>query len=164
MGKALHLITFGLAAAVLLGVPVAMFADFNAIGAKAQGVDAVSSATVLQDAPSGHYTIAINRDKHPNADVLADWVTFFSGKDAPLIMEDIECMALEGDAAGIEMAASLQSRLPENQMKLTVVDAVLGLSKADAGLFDVLVMSDEMAAFLSAETVAASGNVEVVNR
>ena len=159
-----HIIAIIVAAAIFVGIPVAVFADFGALSAKVQGIDVVSSATEIQDAPSGRYTILINRDKHQNADVLADWVAFFSGEDAPLIMEDVRCVALEGDAAGIEMATSLQSRLPENQMKLTVQDAVLGLSKADAGLFDVIVMSDEMAEALSAQTVYASGNVEVVRR
>ena len=62
------------------------------------------------------------------------------------------------------MAESLQSRLPENQMKVRIVDGVLALSKAEAGLFDVIVTSDEMAKALTADTVAASRNVEVVHR
>ena len=159
-----HAITIALAAAVLLFVPAAAFADFDALSAKLSGVDTVSAATAIQDAPSGRYTVLINRDKHQNEKVLGDWVTFFSGKDAPLIMEDIDCMAMVGDVAGIEMAKSLQSRLPENQMKVRVVDGVLALSKAEAGLFDVIVMSDEMARALTADTVAASRSVEVVHR
>ena len=159
-----HVITFAIAAAVLVFAPVAAFADFNALGAKVSGVDAVSAATAIQDAPSGRYTVFINRDKHPDEKVLGDWVAFFSGKDVPLIMEDVDCVAFEGDVAGIEMAESLQSRLPENQMKVRVVDGVLALSKAEAGLFDVIVTSDEMAKALTADTVAASRNVEVVHR
>ena len=159
-----HIATFGIAAAILIGGPVAAFANFDAIGAKLAGVDTVSAATTIQDAPSGHYTILINRALHRNAEVLSDWVTFFSGEDAPLIMEDVDCMALDGDAPGIDMAKSLMSRLPENQMKLHVVDAVLGMSKADIGQFDVLVMSDEMYEALSADTVAQHQDVEVVRR
>ncbi|MBQ9000896.1 MAG: hypothetical protein IJ087_03485, partial [Eggerthellaceae bacterium] len=56
-----HAITVALAAAVLLFVPVAAFANFDALSAKLSGVDAVSAATVIQDAPSGRYTVLINR-------------------------------------------------------------------------------------------------------
>ena len=159
-----HIATMAIAAAVLLVVPFAAFANVDAMAGKLSGVDTVSSATAIQDAPSGKYTILINRDKHANAEVLADWVTFFSGEDALLIMEDIDCMALAGDPGGIEMAESLMSRLPENQMKLTVSDPVLALSKADAGMFDAIVMSDEVADAMSAGTVSANQNVEVVRR
>lgn len=159
-----HFITIAVAAAVLVGVPFAAFANAQAIAASASGVDLVSSATTIQEAPSGHYTIMINRAKHVDSKVLGDWVTFFSGEDAPLIMEDISCVVIAEDPAGIEMAESLQSRLPANQMTVRVEGATMALSKADAGLFDVIVMSDEVAQAYGADSIVSSQDVEVINR
>ena len=51
----------------------------------------------------------------------------------------------EGDAMGIEMADSFRSKLPENQMKIKKEEAVLVVSRAEEGKFDVLLMSKEFA-------------------
>lgn len=157
-----HIVTVVVALGLLLGVPAWRSVDFGAL--LAGGVDALSSATTIQDAPSGKYTILINRARHTDEETLAEWETFFSGGAVGLIMEDVDCTALASDAAGLEMATSLQSRLPENQMKLHVEEPVLALSKAENGLFDILVMSDEAAAQYDSSALEAASDVAVVHR
>lgn len=159
-----HIVVIAAALALLVGAPYVAFANRDAMQARLAAVDAVSSVPVARDAPSGRFVIFINKDKHPDHAVLADWVTFFSGKDAPLIKEDVTAVALVNDPAGIEMAESLQARLPEHQMTVMLEDPILALSKADEGLFDVLVVSEEVADALAADTVAAAHDVEVVRR
>jgi len=51
----------------------------------------------------------------------------------------------EGDAKGLEMAQSFQSKLPENQMKIKEEEAVLVVSRAEEGKFDILLMSKDFA-------------------
>lgn len=157
-----HIATVLVALALLVGVPVASRVDIGALAAG--GVDTVSSSTQIQAAPSGTFTVLINRDLHPKKDVLEKWVDFFSGRDVPVIMEDVSCVAIQGDAAGIEMAQSLQSRLPENQMKLRLEGGQFAVSKAFDGRFDVLVMSDEVAMAYDAEQLYSLPNIEVVHR
>ena len=136
----------------------------NVAALAAGGTDLVSSATVIQEAPSGTFTIFVNRDYHTDESVLALWRDFLAGRDVPLIMEDVSCVAVEGDAAGIDMANSLASRLPANQMKVRVENGVLALSKAEAGRFDMLVMSDEAAARFDAQALDRMSNGEGVRR
>lgn len=126
--------------------------------------DLVSSATAIQEAPSGHYTIFINTDLHTDAEVLELWKSFLAGEDVPLIMEDVTCVTAAGDAAGIEMATSLASRLPANQMKVYTEDGTLVMSKAEVGRFDIMVLSDEKAKSLDVQQLEANPRVEVVRR
>lgn len=149
--------------AVFLGVPV-WLGSVDVTALFSGDVDLVSSATTIQDAPSGTYTIYLNRNLHEDDEVRALWLDFLAGKDVPLIMEDASCVAVAGDASGVEMANSLASRLPANQMKVRTEDGVLALSKAEAGRFDMLVMSDEAAASLGASTLEDLDFVEVVHR
>ena len=128
------------------------------------GADLVSSATTIQAAPSGHYTILVNTRLHTNAEVLELWKDFLAGKDVPLIMEDVTCVTAAGDAAGIQMATSLASRLPANQMKVRTEDGTLAMSKAEAGRFDIMVLSNEMAQSLDTSALEADAQVEVVRR
>lgn len=150
----------------LLGAFVALpfFSSVNVKALESGDFNAVSSATAAVDAPDGHYTILINADRHTDKEVLADWMAFFSGEDVPLIMEDISCVAIESDPAGIEMAKSLQSRLPENRMTLRLENGVLALSKAEVGKFDTMVMSDDVADLFEATTLNDNPNVVVIHR
>ena len=50
------------------------------------------------------------------------------------------------------MADSFRSRLPENQMRIDEEDGALLLSRADAGLFDILILSREAAELLAADS------------
>ena len=126
---------------LLAGVPVCRTGYFQN---RLSGVDAVSSATIIIDQPSGAYVVLINRDRHPDAEKLATWETFFSGEEIGFLFEDISCTVADSDAAGLELAKSFQSRLPENQMSVRLEDITLMLSKAQYGRFDVILMSREI--------------------
>lgn len=126
---------------LLAGVPVCRTGYFQN---RLSGVDAVSSATMIIDQPSGAYVVLINRDRHPDAEKLSTWETFFSGEEIGFLFEDISCTVADSDAAGLELAKSFQSRLPENQMSVRLEDITLMLSKAQYGRFDVILMSREI--------------------
>ncbi len=110
------------------------------------GVDAVTSASVILDAPSGSYLVLINTTCHTDDETLATWVTFFSGGEVDYIFEDVVCTVASVDTGAVDMAESLQSRLPENQMRIESENQTMVLSRLDYSKFDVLVMSAEFAA------------------
>lgn len=150
-----------------VGGTMALSGNFNTVRAALFGgsADLVSSASTIQAAPDGTYTIFINAKLHKDPKVLNDWVTFFTGaEDAPLIMEDVSAVVARGDAGGKEMAESLQSRLAEHQMTLRDEEGPFALSKALAGMFDVLIMSDGAAALYSAELLNDRPDVVVIHR
>lgn len=129
-------------------------------------VDAVSSASVVLDQPSGDFIILINKDYHKDQDTLNDWIRFFGGEveddEVLVIFDDISCSVAAGDTLGADMADSLRSMLPENQMQVKRDDATLILSRADRGLFDIIIMSREFGEMYHIET-AYKDNVEVVS-
>ena len=145
---------------VILGIPF-MCTDYFKAWASGQ-TDALSSATVVLDQPSGEYVVLINTDRHTDEEALQTWVDFFEGKEIPVIFEDISCKVAKGDANGLEMAQSYQSRLPENQMLVEVEDGILMLSKAEYGKFDIIVMSKEMADSYTASTLFGEDTVRVI--
>lgn len=158
-----HIVTIALGLLLFLGGP--LLAHVNVGALLAGGTDLVSSATTIQAAPDGRFYILINGTRHPDKKVLADWVTFFEDKEAaPLIMEDVSCVVCEGDAPGLDMATSLQSRLAENQMKLRTEQGVLAVSKAEAGLFDVLVVSEAAYDNYGVQSIADRDDVVVIER
>ena len=108
-------------------------------------VDAVTSASVILEKPSGEYIVVINQSFHPDKEKLYAWRDFFEGREIPVIFEDISCVVGASDSTGYEMARSFQSRLPENQMGIRTENPALMLSKADYGRFDVLLLSKEAA-------------------
>lgn len=155
-----HLLTDCAVLFAVLGIPFLCSDTFRQIIGKAP--DAVSSASVILDQPSGNYVVLMNTEKHPDAENLALWETFFTGKDAPVIFEDISCMAAANDAGGCEMAESCRSRLPENQMQLRRIDGTLLLSKAEHGLFDTVILSAEFAEHYAAERIYGMDNIRVL--
>ncbi len=126
------------------------------------GTDAVSSASVVIDKPSGSYTVLINRDRHKSESDLAAWHEFFSGGEFTIIFDDIECVTLQGDTGALTLAQSFMSRLPENQMKVTTGDAVLTLSKAENGRFDMMIVSAEAAEKYGIADIYDGKNVDVI--
>ena len=60
------------------------------------------------------------------------------------------------------MADRYRLRLPENQMKVTKENGTLLVSKAENGLFDVIVLSKEMADLQGYEEAMARGDVTVL--
>ena len=158
-----HLLTVLALVAAFLVAPAVM-GGVNVTALAMGGPDLVSSATTIQAAPSGAFTLFVNRARHTDEEVLGHWLDFLAGRDVPLIMEDVSCVALAGDASGIELAESLASRLPANQMKVRVEDGTLAVSKAEVGRFDILVMSDEAGQAYGAASLADLPFVEVVHR
>ena len=123
--------------------------------------DAVSRASMeLPEQPSGNFVILLNTDKHPGT--AEDWETFFSGGETDVIMDDVACMAAEGDATGIQLAERFQARLAENQMTVRQVNGTLLASRADAGVYDVVIVSGEMADMLALETAYDRAGTTVV--
>lgn len=134
---------------VLLGLP---FFTSDYFAALISGVDTVSGASVIMDAPSGNYIVLINRKLHTDDEALQAWQNFFNGEDE-IIFEDISCSVAAGDAGGLTMAQSFQSRLPENQMKLYTEASVMMLSRLQNDQYDVAIMSKEFAESYEVETI-----------
>ena len=106
--------------------------------------DAVSGATLaVPDQPSGDFYVFVNRERHAGS--LEDWTNFFEEKPVGVIMEDVSCFSVKGDRSGQELARRYQARLAENQMKLTLEEGLLLVSRAENGLFDILILSKEAA-------------------
>jgi len=124
--------------------------------------DAVSSASVIVDKPSGAYLVFINLERHTDAEALEIWKDFFSGKEIDLIFEDIVCSVAGNDSNAGTLAENYQSRLPEHQCEIRTEDAVLLFSKAEHLKFDILVMSQEIADFYHADTLFDMPEIEII--
>ena len=148
----MHFLIVAAGTALLLGIPLERTGAFAFLRGGAP--DAVSSASVILDAPDGSFLILINEKLHPDEKALADWIDFFSGEEEELtvIFEDISCSVAEGDADALELAESFQSRLPENQMVIREEEATLLFSRADAGKFDILIVSSAYRAAFKPES------------
>ena len=159
MKKIVHIAVCAAGITALLGIPLILTGGLAKLTG---GTDAVSSASVIIEKPSGNYTVMINRERHKSEKDLAAWQRFFSGGDSEVIFDDIECVTLDGDAGAFTMAQSFMTRLPENQMKLASGDPVLTLSKADFGRFDVMIVSEEAAGAYGVSSVYDGKNVDVI--
>lgn len=149
-----HIAVTAAALFLLLGVP---FLNTDYFKRMRSGADAVTSASVAMDKPSGEYVVFINRSLHTDSANLAAWEGFFGeGRDDEIynVFEDLSCTVADSDAAGLEMAKSFQSMLPENQMKINTENVILMLSKAEHGRYDIIVMSKELADSFQAERIA----------
>lgn len=135
-----HILTIAGALCLLVALPV--FASGYPARAAA-GADAAASASVVIEQPSGAYVVLINPDLHKDRENLAVWQDFFRGRDIGYLFEDIDCSVADSDAAGLDMAKSFQSRLPENQLRLKTENVTLMLSKAYYNRFDVILLSRE---------------------
>ncbi len=155
-----HTLIVAVSLLLMLGVP---FFTSDYFKRMVEGTDAVSSASVIIDQPSGDYVVLLNLDKHTDEENLAMWYDFFEGREIDFIFEDIYCMTAQSDINGTTMAQSYRSRLPENQMQLNTIDGTLMLSRAEYGKFDVIVLSEELADFYTASTVYDMDNVAVLH-
>ena len=142
---------------VLLGTPM-LCTDTGRAVLSGQP-DAVSSASVITAQPSGNYVVLMNTDRHPDKDNLALWEQFFTGDEAPVIFEDIRCLTAVSDCGGRDMAESCRSRLPENQMTVQAIDTTLLFSKAEYGLFDCIILSQEAADAGAVSALSAHRNI-----
>ena len=145
---------------LLIGLPLHLSGFFYGIFGLS-GPDAVSGASIIVDRPSGQYVVLMNKAFHPDSEKLADWERFFSGEEVSYIFEDIACDVPSGDTGGMEMARSFQSRLPENQMSVRTEDLTLLMSRADHGLFDVLILSREYADIAGTDSLSGDAVLEV---
>ena len=143
MKIARHVLIIAVSLLVLVGLPLYRTGALARIFG-GQGPDALTAATVTIEQPSGAYVVLINQEIHQDTEKLAVWKRFFSGQEIDYIFEDISCVVADSDAAGLELARSFQSRLPENQMRLRTEDTTLMLSKAKYGRFDVMLFSKEV--------------------
>lgn len=107
--------------------------------------EAVSSASVIVDKPSGDYIVYICRNVHTNQKNLKEWKQFFQEGDFSYLFEDIVCSVADSDTGAAELAKSFQSRLPANQMRIESTDKTLLLSRMEHQKFDVIIMSRESA-------------------
>lgn len=156
-----HILITAISLMLLAVLPLYMS---GAIGTKDAGPDAVASASVIIDQPSGAYVVWINRDNHPIEENLSTWERFFSGEEIDFLFEDISCMVAGGDASAMELAESFRSRLPENQMTLRSEDATLMLSKAYYGRFDIIIMSKEFyEAREASKLLNDAGTVQIIS-
>ena len=145
---------------LLIGLPLHLSGFFYGIFGLS-GPDAVSGASIIVDRPSGQYVVLMNKAFHPDSEKLADWERFFSGEEVSYFFEDIACDVPSGDTGGMEMARSFQSRLPENQMSVRTEDLTLLMSRADHGLFDVLILSREYADIAGTDSLSGDAVLEV---
>ena len=147
-----HILVTVIFLSLILGVPFFTSDHFKRI--VSGSTDAVASASVKIDQPSGEYCVFINSDVHPDKEALDLWISYFrdGNTDVITLFEDIECSVAESDPIALTMAQSYQSGLAENQMKIKQEDPTLMLSKADNGKFDIMIMSAELADALKAET------------
>ena len=162
MKKVIHWFALSVITILILAIPYMIFAGPLPIlfFIRGNGADAVSSATgLILDKPSGNYVVLLNTDKHKNTS--DEWMEFFNGKSV-MIMEDISCMVADGDSGGLEFAKSLQSRLPENQMRIRSENGIMMVSKAEYSGFDVIIMSQELADAYTASTVYGREDIEVI--
>jgi len=155
-----HIVVCAAGVILLLGVPFLFTDGFRRMTG---GADAVSGASVIIDQPSGNYTVLINRERHKSESDMEAWREYFSGGDFTIIFDDISCVTLAGDSSALTMAQSFMSRLPENQMKVTVGNAVAVLSKAEYGRFDMILMSDEAAGSYGISGITERDDVEIIH-
>ena len=142
-----------------LGLPGLALGDLGAVFS--DGVDAVSSASLeLPEQPSGEYVVIVNRDRHPLT--LEEWTRFFREETVGVIMEDISCLTAASDPTGIQLAQRYQARLAENQMRLRAEDGLLVVSRAENGLYDVIVLSREAAEAVDFSAVYARADAAVI--
>ncbi len=155
-----HIVVTIVSVCLILGIPFVTTDYFKSL--ISDNPDAVTSASVIVDKPSGDYLVFINLDKHTDKENLSLWYNFFEGKDVSFIFEDIKCYVAKNDVNGLTMAQNFQSRLPENQMVISTEDGTLMISKAEYNKFDVIVMSQEIADFYSADTLLENDNIDVI--
>ena len=139
---------------LLAGIPV--LTHFDLFGTTGD-TDAVSTASIpLPDQPSGDFVVLMRTSMHE--ETIDDWWVFFTGEDLPVIFDDISCLVAEGDVNGQQLAERFQARLAENQMTIRQANPTLLASRADAGVYDLIIVSAEMADAITLPT--AYGRVE----
>lgn len=144
--------------AVLLGVLVGIpFGVYYPALFPAGGEVIGSASVVVPDKPSGVFYVFIKTDMH--RDALADWVDFFHDTGDGVIFEDITCLVAAGDVNGRQTADRYAAILPANQMLVKEDNVTMVVSKIEAGLIDVAILSEEVAEAFAVKTQIAGVTV-----
>ena len=142
-----------------LGIPALRYVDVP--GLLSGDADAVSGATIdPPDSPSGEYLVLMNRNYREGS--IPEWKDFFQERPVGVIMEDVSCMTALADPQGLQLAERYRLRLAENQMKVKSLDGVLLVSRAEQGLFDVIILSREIADYYDYTKVMERSDVETI--
>ena len=158
MKRIAHFVIISASLFIFLGIPALFYAGRLKDIWFSDDPDAVSGASLeIPDQPSGEYIVLLNRSLH--RDTLDEWTDFFREEPTGVIFEDLTCITAEGDVNGQQMAKRYQARLAENQMTLKPENALMAVSKAQWGAFDVCVFSREMADAFRLETVESNPDV-----
>lgn len=154
-----HIVVSLVALFLLLGLPAMYYGGHG--GFSGAGADSVTGASLaLPDQSTGDFVVLVDREKHP--ETLEAWTDFFSDRPTDVIMEDLSCLTLRGDPSGAQLAERYQARLAANQMIIRREDPTLVASRADHGLFDVIVLSKEMADAYQFESTLDDSRVAVI--
>ena len=154
-----HLLCIAAGLLLFFVLPGLLFGDLPAL--VSGGPDAVSGASMeIPDTPSGEYVVLLNRDKHPLT--MDDWRAFFEERPVGVIMEDISCLLVQGDASGKQLADRYLARLAANQMTVKEENSLLVVSRAENGLYDVVILSKEMADAAGFETAMEQPFTETI--
>ena len=137
---------------LLLGIPFLCTDTGKARLCGGDAADAVSSATIPMDAPSGEYVILIHEDTFANREKEEKWAAFFRGEDVIDVFDDISVSVADGDATALALAESYSSKLGANQVRIYSEDVTMLTSRADAGKFTIIMMSAEYAEHYHLET------------
>ncbi len=137
---------------LILGIPFLVLYLSPSFSGFGGDIDATSSASTLAEKPSGNYLILMNKKIHTSQEDLDTWTKFFREEDYGVLFDDISCDVVKSDAGAIALAKNFQSRLSEGQMKLRAEDGILLVSRADHLRFDLIIMSQEYADSVQAET------------
>ena len=155
-----HIAASAAALFICLGIPCLYFMHTG--GLFSGNPDTVSGATlVVPEKPSGTFLVLVNKERHPAT--MQEWTDFFTEKEVGVIMEDVHCLITKGDAAGKELAERYQARLAENQMQVTQEDGTLVVSKAENGLFDVVILSTDVANLYDYSRIRESDRTAVLS-
>ena len=129
---------------------------------KYQGVVEEGVATSGAGESGQSYVVFLNTRAHPDADERAGWVALFSGDDASRVTGAATCLTAAGDVDARNLALRLAGRLEAGQLSVRVDDAMLIVSKAEVGRFDILAMTAGVAEALDVSVLEADPSVEVV--
>ena len=153
-----------LALVVLLLAAGAWTSGLNFGLLESQGVvEGGSPATDAEEAAQS-YVIFLNTRAHPDAAERAGWVALFSGDEASAVTGEACCLTATGDVAARNLALRLAGRLEPGQLCVREDDAILAVSKAEVGRFDILAMTSGVAEALDVSVLEADSSVEVVRR
>ena len=154
-----HILSIGAGLFLFAGIPTLYYRVPLMAMYGSGDVDSVSGASlVAPEQPSGEFLVLINKKLH--TETMDDWKAFFNEEPVGVIFEDIKCITADGDVNGSQLAERYRIRLPENQMSVKSENGLMAVSKAQCGLFDVMVLSREMGDVFDIGTLLHNPDIE----